>query len=119
MDWTICSSPCATRRTRPAPSDSILSFEEQRVLYRSDTKAILSVVGGRYQVVQPREVLEFYRDLTGDLRLPSWRRLVCSRLAKVLGAGPHRQGDRHQGLRPGQGLPAAGDPHATARWPRL
>jgi phage/plasmid-like protein (TIGR03299 family) len=33
-------------------------------MYRSDTKAALSVVSGRYQVVQPREVLEFYRDLT-------------------------------------------------------
>lgn len=33
-------------------------------VYRSDTKAPLSVVSSRYQVVQPREVLEFYRDLT-------------------------------------------------------
>ena len=33
-------------------------------MYRSDTKAPLSVVSGRYQVVQPQEVLEFYRDLT-------------------------------------------------------
>jgi len=41
-----------------------MTFEDQKVLYRSDTKAPLSVVGGRYQVVQPREVLEFYRDLT-------------------------------------------------------
>jgi len=41
-----------------------MEFPELKVLYRSDTKAPLSVVGGRYQVVQPREVLEFYRDLT-------------------------------------------------------
>lgn len=34
------------------------------MLYRSDTKAPLSVVSNRYQIVQPREVLEFYRDLT-------------------------------------------------------
>ncbi len=34
------------------------------MLYRSDTKTPLSVVSNRYQVVQPREVLEFYRDLT-------------------------------------------------------
>ena len=34
------------------------------MLYRSDTKAPLSVVSQRYQVVQPKEVLEFYRDLT-------------------------------------------------------
>src|SRR5690606_11082450 len=35
-----------------------------KVLFRSDTKAALAVVGQRYQVVQPREILEFYRDLT-------------------------------------------------------
>lgn len=34
------------------------------MLFRSDIKAPLSVVSQRYQVVQPREVLEFYRDLT-------------------------------------------------------
>jgi phage/plasmid-like protein (TIGR03299 family) len=34
------------------------------VLFRSDTNAPLSVVSQRYQVVQPREILEFYRDLT-------------------------------------------------------
>jgi phage/plasmid-like protein (TIGR03299 family) len=39
-------------------------FDEQKVLYRSDTGAALSVVSQRFQVVQPREVLEFYRDLT-------------------------------------------------------
>jgi phage/plasmid-like protein (TIGR03299 family) len=43
---------------------AIMSFPEQKVLYRSDTKAPLSVVSQRYQVVQPREILEFYRDLT-------------------------------------------------------
>lgn len=43
---------------------SIHAFPEQKVLYRSDTKAPLSVVSKRYQVVQPSEILEFYRDLT-------------------------------------------------------
>jgi len=43
---------------------AIHAFPEQRVLYRSDTKAPLSVVSSRYQIVQPREILEFYRDLT-------------------------------------------------------
>lgn len=36
---------------------------DNKVLFRSDTKAPLSVVSNRYQVVQPKEVLEFYRDL--------------------------------------------------------
>lgn len=44
--------------------ESNMTFKDQLVLYRSDTKAPLSVVSKRYQVVQPMEVLEFYRDLT-------------------------------------------------------
>lgn len=40
------------------------AFPSQKVLYRSDTKRPLAVVSKRYQVVQPREILEFYRDLT-------------------------------------------------------
>lgn len=43
---------------------AIHAFPEQKVLYRSDTRAPLSVVSSRYQVVQPAEILEFYRDLT-------------------------------------------------------
>ncbi|MCW0090589.1 DUF932 domain-containing protein [Burkholderia pseudomallei] len=42
---------------------SIYAFPEQKVLYRSDTKQPLSVVSRRYQVVQPAEIIEFYRDL--------------------------------------------------------
>lgn len=37
---------------------------ERKVLYRSDTYSPLSVVSDRYQVVQPRQVIEFYRELT-------------------------------------------------------
>jgi phage/plasmid-like protein (TIGR03299 family) len=43
---------------------AIMTFPEQKVLFRSDTNEPLSVVSQRYQVVQPREILEFYRDLT-------------------------------------------------------
>lgn len=42
----------------------IHAFPEQKVLYRSDNRTPLSVVSKRFQVVQPLEVLEFYRDLT-------------------------------------------------------
>lgn len=64
MDWKICSSPVRYMTEQAGSLGSIMSFDEQKVLYRSDTKAPLSVVSDRYQVVQPREVLEFYRDLT-------------------------------------------------------
>ncbi|MBN9407511.1 MAG: DUF932 domain-containing protein [Burkholderiales bacterium] len=43
---------------------SIHAFPQQKVLYRSDTKAPLSVVSNRFSVVQPAAVLEFFRDLT-------------------------------------------------------
>lgn len=43
---------------------SISSFPEQKVLYRSDNGSPLSIVSARYQVVQPSQILEFYRDLT-------------------------------------------------------
>lgn len=39
-------------------------MDSKRVIYRSDTKAPLSVMGDGYKIVQPIEVLEFYRDLT-------------------------------------------------------
>jgi len=75
MDWSIHETPV---RYMTSPSDNgsnrsssvsdfygePMEFPDQKVLYRSDTKAPLSVVSSRYQVVQPKEVLEFYRDLT-------------------------------------------------------
>lgn len=39
---------------------------ERFVLARNDTGAALSIVSADYQVVQPKEVLEFYRDLVKD-----------------------------------------------------
>ena len=41
----------------------IKSFADNQVLFRSDTLAPRSVVSKSFQIVQPREVLEFYRDL--------------------------------------------------------
>lgn len=45
------------------PNAAYATFDGMRVLYRSDTTAPLSVVSKTYKVVQPRQVLEFYRDL--------------------------------------------------------
>lgn len=64
MDWNICETPVRYMTEQAGTLGSIRSFEDQKVLFRSDTKAPLSVVGSRYQVVQPKAVLEFYRDLT-------------------------------------------------------
>jgi len=63
MDWMIEESE-VRYITGSQTVGAIHSFPEQKVLYRSDTKRPLAVVSKRFQVVQPEEVLEFYRDLT-------------------------------------------------------
>src|SRR5690606_37838449 len=64
LDWTIRESPVRFINGDKGRLGEILSFDDHKVLYRSDTHAPLSVVSQRYQVVQPREIMEFYRDLT-------------------------------------------------------
>ncbi|QVN17088.1 DUF932 domain-containing protein [Burkholderia pyrrocinia] len=64
MDWQIEEAEVRYVAARDKALGSIHAFPEQKVLYRSDSKAPLSVVSARYQVVQPSEILEFYRDLT-------------------------------------------------------
>jgi hypothetical protein len=48
-----------------------LELPDQHVLFRSDTKKPLGVVSNRYQVVQPGDVIEFFRDIAkaGGLEL--------------------------------------------------
>ncbi|MDC5476803.1 DUF932 domain-containing protein [Acinetobacter baumannii] len=64
MDWRIESSNVSYMAKNDRGQNILMPYEEQRVLYRSDTHAPLSVVSQRYQEVQPKEILEFYRDLT-------------------------------------------------------
>jgi len=62
MNWTIEASEVLFDSGLDADVSS--TFPGQKVLYRSDTKAPLAIVSDRYHVVQPAEILEFYRDLT-------------------------------------------------------
>ena len=64
MDWRILVTPVRYLAGEAGNLGQILTAPDQKVLFRSDTQAPLSVVGHRYQIVQPREILEFYRDLT-------------------------------------------------------
>jgi phage/plasmid-like protein (TIGR03299 family) len=64
MDWTVERSP--VRYNLPLGfRDSMISIQmdNRHVLYRSDNMAPLSVVSNRFKIVQPEEILEFYRDL--------------------------------------------------------
>jgi phage/plasmid-like protein (TIGR03299 family) len=61
LDWELKRLPVqylvdGTHRT----------MEDRFVLARGDTHEALSIVSGDYQLVQPKEVLEFYRDLMRD-----------------------------------------------------
>ncbi|WP_350588125.1 DUF932 domain-containing protein [Psychrobacter sp. 78a-MNA-CIBAN-0178] len=64
MDWRIESSDVSYMATNDKGQNLIMPYDNNKVLYRSDTLEPLSVVSQRYQEVQPNEILEFYRDLT-------------------------------------------------------
>lgn len=68
MDWKIKRGIV---RYNTDFDGSQLELPEQHVLFRSDTKAPLGVVSNRYQVVQPGDVVEFFRDIAraGGLEL--------------------------------------------------
>lgn len=60
LDWTVKRRPVFTQLYDDQPH---LPIESLEALVRSDSNAVLSVVGPQYKIVQPREVLEFFRDL--------------------------------------------------------
>lgn len=64
MKWQIKSSPVRYLAGDTDYLGEIMPFPEKKVLYRSDNNQPLSVVSPRFKVVQPQEILEFYRDLT-------------------------------------------------------
>jgi phage/plasmid-like protein (TIGR03299 family) len=64
LNWKIEETPVRYLIGDRGHLGEIKAFPDNKVLYRSDSNEALSVVGNRYNVVQPREILEFYRDLT-------------------------------------------------------
>lgn len=70
MDWKIHRSKVRYAVDRD-PSVPLRTLEGQHVLFRSDTKEALGSVSARYQVVQPGETVEFFRDIAkvGGLEL--------------------------------------------------
>jgi phage/plasmid-like protein (TIGR03299 family) len=67
MDWEI--NRAAVQYTTNGGLE--IMYPDKNVLYRSDNGNALSVVSKAYKIVQPKEVLEFYRDLVGvaDMQL--------------------------------------------------
>jgi len=60
MDWEALSSPVAYMTNNPGRH----YYTGKRVLFRADNDYPLGIVSERYNIVQPKEVLEFFRDLT-------------------------------------------------------
>lgn len=71
MDWAIRRSKVRYAVDRTGDTDNFLELPSQHVLFRSDTHAALGVVSDSYKVVQPGQVLEFFRDIAraGGLEL--------------------------------------------------
>ena len=62
FNWKINRSK-VRYATSHDPSQPLVSLDDKHVLFRSDNKKALSVVSADYHVVQPKQVLEFFRDL--------------------------------------------------------
>jgi phage/plasmid-like protein (TIGR03299 family) len=66
MDYRICRAVVrfATARDGAGNPMDLRTMADRIVNFRSDTKAPLAVVSDEYEPVQPRECLEFFRDLS-------------------------------------------------------
>jgi phage/plasmid-like protein (TIGR03299 family) len=63
MNFSINSSEAKFKPIDAKAKAPHLIIPRQRVLYRSDTDAPLAIVSDKYQVVQPEEILTFFKDL--------------------------------------------------------
>jgi phage/plasmid-like protein (TIGR03299 family) len=61
LDWDLKRLP-----VQYLVDGKLRTMDDRFVLARSDTGTALSIVSGDYHIVQPKEVLEFYRDLVSD-----------------------------------------------------
>lgn len=70
LDYDVVKTPVQYRvpeRAALFPNQTeaeVHTSKDKCVLYRSDTGDDLSVVSSQYQVVQPKQIVDFYRDLT-------------------------------------------------------
>lgn len=60
FDWNIESSPALFHDDKGVAQE----FPDKMVLRRSDTQDPISIVSAGFKIVQPKQVIEFFRDLT-------------------------------------------------------
>lgn len=63
MNWEIFETPVLFKTLPVFTNLTTREFPQRKVLFRSDTLAPLSIVSNRFHVVQPKEIIEFFRDL--------------------------------------------------------
>jgi phage/plasmid-like protein (TIGR03299 family) len=69
MDWKVQRAMvrfATSREMANGAAADLRTMDDKVVLFRSDTHAALGMVSDSYKVVQPREVMEFFRDLTEE-----------------------------------------------------
>ena len=64
MDWKAQEARVYFEHDASPAGPTASEAEGYKMLYRSDTKQQLGIVGEGYNVVQPGDVLEFFRDMT-------------------------------------------------------
>ena len=57
LDWSVRETSVLY-----ATEDGLLTADQNKALFRSDSKDVLGVVSDRYNVVQPAQILDFYKD---------------------------------------------------------
>ena len=63
MDWKINRAFVRFATARGQSAEQMTTLDDQVVLHRSDNGKALGIVSDRYQVVQPADMLEFFRDI--------------------------------------------------------
>lgn len=66
MDWNAKESEVTMQTISNEGIPGIIKYPKKKALYRSDTLTPLSIVGEEFNIVQPGEVLEFFRDLVTE-----------------------------------------------------
>lgn len=66
FEWSAVTAPV----TYTDGAGVIRQFEDKKILYRSDNGAPLSVVGDGFQIVQPADVMDFFR---GETERAGWK----------------------------------------------
>ncbi len=68
MNWKVQRSKVRYATAAGQAMPAMREWPEHHVLFRSDTKAPLGLVSDHFKVVQPKQILEFFRDLCATNR---------------------------------------------------